>query len=789
MKTNKKAFPLAILISFERLFDSYREKLETASPLLKDRAEKILQIAQEYPELATGLPSGTDLTQYQEQIDFVLEDLFASVLETNEIKIATVPFHENIFKASVRYQNIRKVAGEDFSLQLLDFTDDQFYIMGCSIILNRYYGYNVDFRRPFYYSIPDSQGIIRSYRVMYNADFVDVVKGENAKDISKEDLAELLDNFHNVDIWKEKFPEDSWIFKGFVIANMYDATADVALSNFKTNLLAKEANESDFADQFLTTMQGLFNMPDIKVGYAMFDGQENEFVNPKQFYNVDSFLLHDKTSESCHISLCERSFSTLFERKERYTVSDIPKYHRLYPKNKLYKTLYKQGIGSAIIAPLVSQGKMMGVMELVSPNPKDLNSINASKLDDIMPYLVDAVRRSIDQKEAEIELMIQNECTSIHPSVHWKFRKEAERVLLSQYTDTPASYQEITFEQVYPLYGQVDIKGSSTARNEATTKDLIAQLRLVGGIIDQVYEQEKLPIYEQIKFRIERYMDELEEHLEVDTERNVLAFLRKEIIPIYKHLSKKSPKLKKLIDEYNQEVDHDKGFVYKYRKEYDQSVMKVNKSMAQLLDQKQEEAQKMYPHYYERFKTDGVEHNLYIGESITKEKSFNKIYLYNLRLWQLQVMCEMENDFYNLKKDLPVPMDVASMILVFNTSLSLRFRMDEKRVDVDGTYNARYEVVKKRVDKAYIKGTNERITEPGKITIVYSQKADEKEYLKYIGFLQSKHHLGDEVEILELEDLQGVTGLKAIRVNVLYNRPGEDENYYTYEDLMKEIQA
>ena len=115
--------------------------------------------------------------------------------------------------------------------------------------------------------------------------------------------------------------------------------------------------------------------------------------------------------------------------------------------------------------------------------------------------------------------------------------------------------------------------------------------------------------------------------------------------------------------------------------------------------------------------------------------------------------------------------------------------MDEIRFDVDGTYNARYEVVKKRVDKAYIKGTNERITEPGKITIVYSQKADEKEYLKYIGFLQSKHHLGDEVEILELEDLQGVTGLKAIRVNVLYNRPGEDENYYTYEDLMKEIQA
>ncbi|PQB04220.1 GAF domain-containing protein [Aureitalea marina] len=789
MKTTKRAFPLAIQISFEKLFDLYRKKLVTANDLLKDRAQKILDIAQQYPELSTGIPSGTDLSQYKDQIDFVLEDLFASVLETNEIKIATVPFQENIFKASVRYENIQNVAGEDFSLQLMDFSDEQFYVMGCSIILNSYYGYNVDFRRPFYYSIPDALGIVRSYRVLYNADFVEVVKGENAKDITKEDLAELLDNFDNIDIWKEKFPQESWIFKGFVIANMYDATTDVALSNFKTNLLTKEANEDGFAEQFLFTMQGLFNIPEIQVGYAMFDGQEQEFINPKQMYNVSSFLLNDKLNESCHVSLCDRSYAILFQKKERYTISDVPKFHRLYPKNRLYKTLYKQGIGSAIITPLVSRGKIMGVMELVSPNPQDLNSINATKLEDIMPYLVDAVRRGIDRKEAEIELMIQNECTSIHPSVHWKFRKEAERVLLSRHTDMPSSYQEITFDNVYPLYGQVDIKGSSTARNDATTKDLIEQLLLVGRIVDQIYEMEELPIYEQIRFRIDSYMQELEHHLDVDTERNVLAFLRKEILPLYKHLSKKSPKLKELIDLYNQEVDHDKGFVYKFRKEYDQSVMKVNKSMAELLDQKQNEAQRMYPHYYERFKTDGVEHNLYIGESITKEKSFNKIYLYNLRLWQLQAMCEMENDFYHLKQDLPVPMDVASMILVFNTSLALRFRMDEKRFDVDGTYNARYEVVKKRVDKAYVKGTNERITQPGKITIVYSQKADEKEYLKYVGFLQSKHQLGNEVEILELEDLQGVTGLKAIRVNVLYNRPGEEENYYTYEDLMKEIGA
>ena len=113
--------------------------------------------------------------------------------------------------------------------------------------------------------------------------------------------------------------------------------------------------------------------------------------------------------------------------------------------------------------------------------------------------------------------------------------------------------------------------------------------------------------------------------------------------------------------------------------------------------------------------------------------------------------------------------------------------MDEKRFDVDGTYNARYEVVKKRVDKAYIKNTEERITQPGKITVVYSQTEDEKEYFGYIKFLQSKKYLGADVEVLELEDLQGVTGLKALRVNVLYKDSTEDKKYYTYDDLMETL--
>ena len=74
------------------------------------------------------------------------------------------------------------------------------------------------------------------------------------------------------------------------------------------------------------------------------------------------------------------------------------------------------------------------------------------------------------------------------------------------------------------------------------------------------------------------------------------------------------------------------------------------------------------------------------------------------------------------------------------------------------------------------------------ISFIYSHSEDETEYLRYISFLQYKKQLDDDLEIVDVEDLQGVTGLKAIRVSFLYtNEKNLEKEYYTYEDLIKEL--
>ena len=119
-----------------------------------------------------------------------------------------------------------------------------------------------------------------------------------------------------------------------------------------------------------------------------------------------------------------------------------------------------------------------------------------------------------------------------------------------------------------------------------------------------------------------------------------------------------------------------------------------------------------------------MDYTIYLGGALREDNGFDPLYLKNLRLWQLMVACGVALRVERLKTRLPVTLDITNLILIQHAPLSIRFRFDEKRFDVDGAYNVRYEIIKKRIDKALIRGTEERLTQPGKIAIVYSHAAE-----------------------------------------------------------------
>ncbi|MBO6587672.1 MAG: GAF domain-containing protein [Muricauda sp.] len=782
--------PLVQLVSFNKLLEHYDEQLKSSNKHLAERAKYVLDAQAPYPELREGFTDLSLLETHKDVISIILEDSFAPILTKNEIKTASTPFENLVFNSSERFRQILKDAGEEYEPEITNIPREFDYIMKCTVILQFYYGYNLDFKRPFFFDIPDSNGVMRRYRILYNADFMEIIPTDKAKPVSQDDVDELLENFYNLDLWKEKIPPSSFLARGFVISNMFDVTAEHSVSEIKSTLIGKTQRGNDsFMENFEDTFRSFFRLNDIKVGFAGYDSGADRFF---KIYGkgMDSYILNGKETEDCNSTFCSYSHGKLFKENKYFAISNVEKYYnKTEGKVQPYKNLMDQGIRSAILAPIAVNGELLGVLELVSGKVNELNSVNANKLDDVMPYIVAAVMRTIEEEENLIDAVIQHECTSVHPSVYWKFQEEAKRFMADELSGNEAVFKEIVFKDVYPLYGQIDIKDSAKERNLAIQRDLMIQLSEINDILQIAFSKYELPIYEELMFRVNNYLNEVKEALFTHTEQAVFDFVKEEVDPVFDHLQKEDEEIAGLLEAYKQKIDKTTESYYDHRRNYDDSVMEANMKLAALLDKKQEEAQKMFPHYFERYKTDGVEHNMYIGSSIAKDREFNELFLSNLRLWQLQVMVEMENKYYALKPHLPVKLDVASLVLVYSTSLAIRFRMDEKRFDVDGTYNARYEVIKKRIDKSFVKGTNERLTQKGKLAIVYSQRKDEKEYLRYISFLKAKGYFTNNIEIVELEGVQGVSGLKAIRAEILYQKDKKSERTYTYDDLMEELNS
>ena len=182
------------LISFDKLLKRYDAMAESDDPLLAARAKEVLDAQAPYPLLREGFTDVGLLEKYKDVINIILRDSFAEVLTENEIKAASLPYYDIVFNSSKRFQKILKEAGPNFKPLIRNQEDGVDYIMGCSVILAYYYGFHLDFKRPYFYDIPDANGVMHHYRILYNADFMEILPTENTPELTQDDLDELLES-------------------------------------------------------------------------------------------------------------------------------------------------------------------------------------------------------------------------------------------------------------------------------------------------------------------------------------------------------------------------------------------------------------------------------------------------------------------------------------------------------------------------------------------------------------------------------------------------------------------
>jgi hypothetical protein len=392
-----------------------------------------------------------------------------------------------------------------------------------------------------------------------------------------------------------------------------------------------------------------------------------------------------------------------------------------------------------------------------------------TKVDVVIPLLAQLLQRGIDEFEADLKSIVKENFTSIQPAVEWKFNEAAwhyER--MREVGKEPASIETIYFKDVYPLYGAVDIRNSTIERNGALRRDLQIQFRLLAETLASLQEVVSLQLLDELLHQAQKWRQAMNGALTTADELNLNAFLRDKVGFFLTHFRETRPDLTDLITPYLAGTEEANGEAFRNRRELESGIQLVNKTVNGLLEETIMELQESYPFYFEKFRTDGVEYDIYVGQSISPTRPYDLLYLRNLRLWQLKSMAMIARQTHNLSQEMTAALQTTQLIFVHSSSIDISFRKDERRFDVEGGYNIRYQVVKKRIDKVRVRDTGERLTQPGKIAIIYFNDREGEEYEGYVKYLQEKGVIGADVEQLELEELQGVSGLRALRVGVLW---------------------
>jgi hypothetical protein len=636
-----------------------------------------------------------------------------------------------------------------------------------SLILKRLYDFDFVAGTSVVRSLTDKDtGLAHFYKLNLDMRFVEVLPKGVLPVFDPQFLSTKPPLHEALDWLKEHLPLSAFKFEGISALTVTDITTHYVVESIKALILNPERHDMETRrHEIMRYLNVLAGSNDIRFGALPLLK-----VNGKPVYSEDV----------CHHSILSELSRDKVETEETYLCL-IDNFFR-EPRLILYETLpdaepgehyflealRRGGIRSYGLVPVYYNNRLAGVLELSSYKADCLSRDLLTKLDVVVPLLAQLLQHTIDEFEARIKAIVKENFTSIQPAVEWKFNEIAWHYDRMQQMGKEPSLETVYFKEVYPLYGAIDIRNSTMERNSALRRDLETQFRLLCEALAGLQQVVTLQLVDEMMHQAQRWQSALAGALTTADELNLNTFLKEKVGTFLQHFSQSRPDLASLMDIYLAAIDEGTGEAFAARRNLESCIQLINHTINEALERSVPELQASYPSYFEKFRTDGVEYDLYIGGSIAPDRPFDLLYLRNLRLWQLTSMATIARDTHNLLPVMTNPLLTTQLVFVHSSAIDISFRKDERRFDVEGGYNIRYQVVKKRIDKVRVRDTNERLTQPGMIAIIYFNDREAEEYEGYIRYLQEKGVLGGQVEHLELEELQGVSGLRALRVGVVW---------------------
>ena len=422
------------------------------------------------------------------------------------------------------------------------------------------------------------------------------------------------------------------------------------------------------------------------------------------------------------------------------------------------------GIQSYIIFPLKQRESIVGYIELYSATQGIIDKSMLVKWRNFIPLLTQLASDIIYIFKNSLARIIMNNYTGLNPAVEWRFNEVAANKLGAFMRDEEATLSKVRFDKVYPVYGAIDVKGSTELRNTVYQKDSVLKINSLERFLNTLnYSVENKPLN-----TLRRKLKKISNYVaSADFEKHIIEvffFLQEEVVSSLKSINEVDNTYHKAIADY---IEANQGVIGYHNDLFEESLQRINRTIKSAVLAFNAKVQEIFPSYFELFRTDGIEYDMYIGQSITPSKKFDSSLLRDIRREQIISMANIGIELNQLKNNLPEPMEVTLLIFMHSSTIDISFREDERRFDVEGGYNIRYHVVKKRIDKVRIKHSKERLVRPNTIAIVYQGDALEEEIRSLMADVVKLNLIESDWEFCTLEDIKGVSELRAIRANLI----------------------
>lgn len=756
--------------SLRPFIDFLKKSLKNDSSLKDKLTAFLLEKMEQFPELEGDIPV-ENMDKYRD----ILELIFVSMSNVTEDETrlpwalgmplrplfiyGTEAFYDLMIDS--RNQKMKKAVtqGGEKMMKLRNLR------MAYTFILERIYNFSPFHKNEIIHTFVDEEtNLLRHLKINIDTRFIEVTPVGPLPDLDSIAGPGQLDEEHGFEKLEKVLPLSLFKFRGMSVVTITDETVKYAVETIKNTIVSHNMQSEDECYKDVTrSLKTLVQNNAIDFNLTPLFRINEKLVLP-EVQDLKSVMM----GEDCGSEAARNAYQSFAEEYIRNpkpliykTISS--KEAKLYP---FLATCTRTGIQSFMVLPLYSNNKLAGILEIFTKVPGILDEKVLAMLEPAYPVLAQLVQLTIDHFNAAIDGVIKEKFTSLQPAVQWKFNEAAWRYLEQIENTGKGKIETIGFDNVYPLYGAIDIRNSTIERNKAQLSDLQHQFAILLETLQEVKKHYHLALTDEMIYKCRKWKNTLDDSLTPHSEVRLTDFLEKEAVSFLKHFKLTHPGSAAIVEKYFAAIEESKGVVWTNRRQLEESMQSVNMAVNNYLDLMKDELQRSYPCYFERFRTDGVEYDIYIGQSIAPDKPFDILYLKNLRLWQISSMAAIAKITHEMLPRLSKQLETTQLIFIHSNTIDISFRNDERRFDAEGGYNIRYQVIKKRIDKVHVADTNERLTQPGKIALVYFNRRDADEYISHIQYLQEQGILLNDLEFLDLEELQGVAGLKALRVGI-----------------------